>query len=348
MVNLFLKDSVDDKVYGALRRRCGLFEHFVGPMQPVLARARRMLLNQEPLDLSALQTAAAEVERDPLAAEIYLENDAAEAGGAKAALARDDLVEALAELSDDVGLSVHKGPDGEVFTLSGLQGGRVKLAATVQALEHNRSARPLSLLEPALAALRDKLQRPGERLPLVVESVQDGPFRVSVALRVHSDGTPTPVETLAELRTRMAAWDGLYPEPAAWQQAKQHAQQLAATRARELKTRALQCQTACRQRQLPAARIRLQRELGRFLVAVDERANDLNDLLYQQTTRDIATAGRLRRCLERLGGYPSWDSQLREELTNFTKTLTDNSWKARLWGRELDAALNDPRWQANG
>lgn len=346
VVNLFLKDSVDDKVYGALRRRCGLFEHFVGPMQPVLARARRMLLNQEPLDLSALQAAAAEVERDPLASEIYLENDAGEAEGAKAALARDDLVEALAELSDDLGLSVRKSQNGEVFTLGGLNSGRVKLAATVPALEHDRTLRPLSLFDPALAAIRDKLQRPGERLPLILESAQDGPFRASVALWVESDGSATPVESLADLRKRLAAWEGVYPEPEAWQQAKQHAQQLAARRARDLKAHATRRLAACRQRQVQAARARLQRELGRYLMAVDENASDLNALLYQQTTRDIATAARLQKCLERLGGYPSWDRELRAELDQFAQALTDNARKGRLLGRELEAALNDPRWIA--
>ncbi|HLA63039.1 MAG TPA: helicase-related protein, partial [Rhodothermales bacterium] len=44
ITNLFLKDSIDDRVYSVLRERCQLFEAFVGPMQPVLARARRMLI----------------------------------------------------------------------------------------------------------------------------------------------------------------------------------------------------------------------------------------------------------------------------------------------------------------
>ena len=43
IVNLYLKDSVDQRVYRALAKRCGLFERYVGPMQPVLSRAMRML-----------------------------------------------------------------------------------------------------------------------------------------------------------------------------------------------------------------------------------------------------------------------------------------------------------------
>jgi ATP-dependent helicase YprA (DUF1998 family) len=65
VVNLFLKNSVDDRVYRVLRVRCGLFERFVGAMQPVLARARRMLLGQDPADLETLTIAAEQVKRDP-------------------------------------------------------------------------------------------------------------------------------------------------------------------------------------------------------------------------------------------------------------------------------------------
>jgi len=47
IINLFLADSVDDRVYQVLREPCGMFDHFVGAMQPVLAAARTMLLGNE-------------------------------------------------------------------------------------------------------------------------------------------------------------------------------------------------------------------------------------------------------------------------------------------------------------
>jgi len=50
IVNLYLKDSVDQRVYRALAKRCGLFERYVGPMQPVLSRAMRMLAEREHID----------------------------------------------------------------------------------------------------------------------------------------------------------------------------------------------------------------------------------------------------------------------------------------------------------
>ena len=348
VVNLFLKNSVDDQVYRVLRQRCGLFEHFVGPMQPVLARARRMLLAQEPADLSALQASAAEVERDPLAGEIYLESGAEASPDRTAGVQREDLVAALRALPQGLGIRVQPEAQTGVLRLQGSPGGKVRLAATVEALEHDRAARPLSLFEPALAAIRDRLQRPGERLPLILESAQDGPFRVSVALWVQPDGTTTPVESFADLRQRLDGWDGVYPEPVLWQRAKQAARQRAETDVRALKARALRRQTAARQRQLQAARVRLQRELGRYLVSVDGTAGDWNAILHEQATRDTLTAARLQKCLEKLGGAPQWDTELRTELEPFAKALTDNERKGRLLGRELDAALNDPRWQALG
>lgn len=222
----------------------------------------------------------------------------------------------------------------------------MKRAVTTQALEHDRGSRPLSLFEPALAAIRDRLQRPGERLPLILESAQDGTFRVSVALWVQPDGSTASVESLTDLRGRVAAWDGVYPEPAIWQRAKQQARQLAGSHLCELKERALRRQTGAQQRQVQAARARLKRELGRYLVAVDGHASDLSALLHTQITRDIASAARLQKCLERLGGYPQWNTELRAELNQFARALTDNERKGRLLGRELDAALHDPRWQA--
>jgi superfamily II DNA/RNA helicase len=77
VVNLFLEDSVDERVYQTLRARCGLFQHFVGAMQPVLALARRMLQGEHPVNPNALEAVASQVERDPLANETYLESQAA-------------------------------------------------------------------------------------------------------------------------------------------------------------------------------------------------------------------------------------------------------------------------------
>ena len=74
----------------------------------------------------------------------------------------------------------------------------------------------------------------------------------------------------------------------------------------------------------------------------------LNAVLYRQMSRDIASAARLNKALERLGGYQEWSAEMRRELLEFHETLTENQRRARLLGREIDAALADPRWMAAG
>ena len=98
VVNLLLRDSVDDQVYGALRRRCHLFERFVGAMQPVLALARRMLLSPT-VDTSILSQKANEVQGDLLANETYVESEASVSVPAKQALNRQGM-ELACELVD--------------------------------------------------------------------------------------------------------------------------------------------------------------------------------------------------------------------------------------------------------
>jgi len=63
-------------------------------------------------------------------------------------------------------------------------------------------------------------------------------------------------------------------------------------------------------------------------------------------SRDILSAQSLKNCLERLGGYPEWSPGLRRELEGFARSLKENQRKARLFGKEIDAALEDPRWLA--
>jgi hypothetical protein len=77
-----------------------------------------------------------------------------------------------------------------------------------------------------------------------------------------------------------------------------------------------------------------------------EGTSDLNGLIHKQISRDIATAQRLKRCLEKLGGYPEWLPDLCREVEAFANHLSENQCRARLLGKKVDAALEDPRWMA--
>jgi hypothetical protein len=70
----------------------------------------------------------------------------------------------------------------------------------------------------------------------------------------------------------------------------------------------------------------------------------LNGLFHRQMTRDIASAQRLKKCLARLGGYPEWASEFCREIEEYANGLSEPRRRARLLGKEIDTALEDPRW----
>lgn len=155
------------------------------------------------------------------------------------------------------------------------------------------------------------------------------------------------VESLEDLERRVKAWSGQYPDPESWLQAERAAQVAAEEQVRNSERLAAKREREGLERQTAAARLRLQRELGRYLACLEAGTADLNGLLHKQMSRDISSAQRLKRCLEKLGGYPDWNSDLCQSLQNFADQLTDNQRRARLLGKELDAALDDPRWLAD-
>ena len=345
VVNLFLKDSVDDKVYRALRARCGLFEHFVGPMQPVLAKAGKMLLGQEKVDLHAIETAATQIGEDPMAEGIYIESDAAGNEDAVPLLTRSQMEEALSMLNGDFGPRTHADKEKRKFKLSIPGRASFSFSAQIDVLERDRSVLPLSPLEPQLRTLAEILTRAGERLPLVIGSHQSGAFRSSVAFWV-GDGEMISMSSMEELKHRVEGWNGEYPDPEQWLHAERIAREEARKHVDSLAHRVAQREREGLERQLHAARLRLQRELGRYLACLGEGTSDLNGLLHRQITRDIASAHRLKKCLERLGGYPEWPTSLCSELQAFSDKLSEAQCRARLMGKEIDAALDDPRWLA--
>lgn len=345
VINLYLKDSVDDAVYSVLRQRCGLFEHFVGAMQPVLARARRMLLHQDASDTKALESSAAEVERDPLAGETYLENQAATLPAFSPAASREDLWRALELLDIDLGFKVTINATASTARLSGPGLSASAFSATVESLEHDRKASPLSVFDPRIRAIGETLARPGERLPLIIGSAQRDAFRTCIAYWV--EGTQAAkVDTYQALQARIDAWTGAYPDPKTWHQTEQKARQEAAKTVSAAEQRAGADIQAASERQLGAARTRLIRELGRYLVCLEGDVANLNGLLYRQMQQHNPSGQRLKRCFEALGDYPDWPEHLYRELSDFAEHLPENRRKARLTGRELEAALADPRWEA--
>lgn len=345
ITNLLLKDSVDDQVYRALRVRCGLFEHFVGPMQPVLARARLMLLGRATADAHELERMAKEQAADALAAEAYLSSEAmpeAIVPPAVDLLQFRDCVEGLDGID---GFSVAADAEGAVRVRRA--DGRVScvLASNPGVLERRKEAVPLSLQSGVVRDILATLARPGERLPLVTGIAEIDGFR-RVVMGWIGDGGAEPVERMADLASRIAGWDGLGPTPdqvvQAQSWARTKAQELAQRDAEQATSRAARAQVA----QVAAATARLNAEIGRFLACLSGDTADLNATFYEQMGRASATAMRLRTCYERLHGYPDWDELSVEELRAWLATTADARRQIMITGTELDAALGDPRWAA--
>ncbi len=347
VVNLFLEDSVDEKVYRVLRARCGLFEHFVGSMQPVLAKARRMLTGSASLKVNELEAAADELKDDPLPQEMYLEAEAEEAQHAGSAVSLPQIIDALHDVDGELGIRVRKSQNPPLIDVTGLRRRKIQFAPSVELLEHSPNARPLSPFCAELRKLAGRLYKSGERLPLVVESTQHGQFRASAAYWVER-GALQPLTLLSQLRAKLDAWDGAYPDPAVWHEAVQAARSEAEKQALEAAQRAVDQEREALERQVGAARLRLIRELGRYLACLGAGPEDLNRKLYEQMNRDMASSRRLRRCLDRLGDYPEWTPDLIQDLERFVAGLSENQRQARLLGAELDAAIDDPRWLAVG
>jgi hypothetical protein len=154
----------------------------------------------------------------------------------------------------------------------------------------------------------------------------------------------TAVHSFADLKSLVAEWDGTEPPLTTWNNVRLDLEHRAAAILQDRRERESRVEAEMRQQQIEAARLRLIDELGRMLICYEPTTDDLNGKLYRLASELTPTATRLRRVLERLGGYPDWAVRQSAELRDFRARLNGFQLKARLTGRELDAALDDPRW----
>lgn len=345
VVNLFLKDSVDENVYRVLRQRCGLFESFVGPMQPVLSKARNMLLGKDSFDAGTLTQVADAIDTDPVQAEMYGESPCENLTIYQAPVSVDELRNSLDCLQRETEFKVKKGRTEGTWVISAPGFPRTEVAVSRRALELNERAVPLTPLEPRISEIGTRLARSGEQLPLVIGSVQKGAFRASYAYWLHNDKAET-IKTLVELEELIERWDGSRVEPHFWlrfsDKAKAKAKGMVDAMVREAEKK----EQEGLEKQLAAARIRLKNELGRYLICYGNGSTELPTLISELTQRDTQGSQRVRTVIGRLGGVPEWDLEELKELEGFYKNLTAGQREARLLFNELDAALNDPRWEA--
>ena len=207
-------------------------------------------------------------------------------------------------------------------------------------------ALPLAASEAKLQRLAARAWKAGERLPLVVVVHASGAMRAASAYWT-SGGPPIPLRTVAELGQLLDSWDGGQVAPALWKRANELATADARQRVERMTGQAADKERRGLERQVESAALILRKELARFLACLEPGAADLNDAWYQQLSRGTGASRRIQRALERLGGeYPTWDLETVPEARSYASGLTENQVNARLLGKELDAALDDPRWMA--
>lgn len=346
VINLFLQDSVDQQVYKALRQRCDIFRTFVGPMQPVLAQASRLLLQQEKAAPETINELLSQYQAGDVEEENYLESEAMPIQS-HAIVSKKDIVEALQDLAGVDGFNIKCDENLSWFQISLSQDESITLALNAEALQMDDNACPWIPGDSKLEVILQQLNKGLNRLPLVIASQARGSFRASEMRWVDSSGMIQEVPDMASLRQLLQDWDGRDPNPDDWHQARTIASQAAWERVNVMEATAAQIQAESLVAQQEAARLRLQNELGRYLVCLEGGAGDLNHLFYEQMSRqDIESRKRLQRVFRQLGDYPVWSNEQLKELYVFAAGLSDNQKRARLLGSELDAALNDPRWEA--
>lgn len=338
VVNLYLKHSVDDRVYGALAARCGLFETFVGPMQPVLSQALRMLIGRAEVDEEALARAADEIRANPTLLQTFPEDDAVPLKAERGLLSASDTESLLAAL-EGAGVRV----TAENNAVHRIGDGPLRVVTDPSAVTSSPDSACIDGLDPRQHAIARQLQQPGERLPLLLASAESGPFRVTRCAWLGSDGL-REIKSFADLKALVLFWDGREVPAGAWQAARAQLRRLAEEQVARMQGNFAHRFAIMTAAQREAARLRLVDELGRLLICFEPDTDDLNGTFHRLATEQTPTAHRLQIVFSRLGAYPEWESHQLADLRDFRSKLGPAQIKARLTGRELDAALADPRW----
>lgn len=338
IVNLYLQDSVDARVYQALHLRCGLFEKFVGPMQPVLSQAIRMLIGKEDVNLNSLAQAAEAIQSDPSIMQAFSEDELVTIE-VEEGLLRPEHTSTLLSSLDGTTIKV----TAESNWLHRIGQGPLRIATHPSAVERHPEAGTVDGLDERQWAIVRELQQPGERLPLVLASSERGAFRTVACGWVSAAGR-RDIRSFSELCELVDEWDGQEPSFGAWQSARSKLAADAKEEAERLSFTAANAEAAARAAQIEAARLRLIDELGRTLICFPPDAEDMNAKFHRLATERSLTAERLQKVFARLGAYPDWDEFRMEELHNYRAALGPSQVKTRLTGSEVDAALVDPRW----
>jgi len=307
-------------------------------MQPVLSQALRILIGHEDVDEEALVRAADEIRADPTIMQAFPEDEPIPVSPGPVLVSVSD-TEALLTALDGTGVQV----TAEKNALHRIGDGPIRFVTNSAAMNVSKEGVFVDGLDQRQYAIWQQLQQPGERLPLLLVSAELGAFRVTCCAWLNAEGM-RDVISFAHLQTLLDNWDGKEVPKGDWQAARSKmsiaVQSIVADRAERFAT----AMGSKAKAQHKAASHRLIEELGRLLICIEPDTDDLNGKFHRLASEQTPTAHRLQNVFQRLGGYPNWEAQHVADLRGFRDDLAPSQIKTRLTGRELDAALADPRW----
>lgn len=254
-------------------------------------------------------------------------------------LLRPEHADALLSALDGTGVSVK----AESNSVHRIGGGPLLIATEPSGISTHPDASCVDGLDPRQWKMLRELLQPGERLPLVLVWVEKATYRVMACGWISSQGLQV-IRSFDELQALLNAWDGQEAPKGAWHAARQQLTAQAREQASKLAQRQEAIEATTRAAQVSAARFRLIEELGRTLICFEPDTDDLNGKFHRLASEKSATADRLQNVFAHLESYTAWDEFRIADLREYRATLTSSQVKTRLTGRELDAALNDPRW----
>jgi Helicase conserved C-terminal domain len=330
IVNLFLANSVDERVYQVLSHRCDLFQSYVGAMQPVLSVARRMLLGVQPFNAAELNAEADKARDDALANAAFQGSEESPPSGKPPGVTIQDLARAYGFLN--------RGMDIDV------RGRLQRLAPSWRELVVDVASIPLSPFVAEVRGLGQDLRESGERVPLILEAADEGSFRVVVAVWAGGQG-PEIVDRVERLEALLGMWDGAAITEVKWAEGHAVAQRYALSVLKAMRERADAEERAALRRQIETARRRLLCELARFLACAASGNEDFNVVFHRAMQRGGQVGALLVRA-HGLVGYPQWSSDLVQTAIEMADRLGANQRANVLLGTPLEAAVRDPRWVA--
>ncbi|HEX2863508.1 MAG TPA: hypothetical protein VHN99_02980, partial [Deinococcales bacterium] len=327
--------SREDDVLRALEGDLNLLDRPDPALKPVLTLAQAMLDGRESLSTRALRDTLDRLSADPAFTVLQPAERAPEAALPAAPVTQADLLaflDGLVNVGADYGVNLSTGLDG-LYTLS-WAATPVRLRADPAGLARDPGAQPVTLPGKVFGYLATALNRPGEVQPLVVETAREAGFARSVAAWVTRGGS-RPVETLQQLQALLRDWTGEAPRPDDVAVARAAARAEAAAAVAGLRRAARDAADSALARQAQAARVRLLREVGRYIVAAGRGVDDLNGEWTRLAAQRSPAAARLRDARQRFGVPPQWPEAWLQEFQTWNSALTPKARQDRLAGKEL-------------